>query len=430
MPIPRRLRLAYVVSHPIQYQAPLLRRLALEPDIELTVLFGSDLSTRAYHDEGFGVEVSWDTPLLSGYNFRFLPSLRDPGTVTATTPLSRSLLRALRSTDGSPAFDAVWVHGYASLNALRAIAAAHWLGLPVLVRAESWLGDRPRTKAKLLAKSALLHLLRPFIAANLPIGSHNADYWRTYFGREVPQFTVPYAVDNAFFAERAAQERQRLPELRKELELDPGRPVILFASKLQKRKGAADLLKAYGHLCGGETVAQRPYLVIVGDGEERSHLERLSEDGGLDGVRFVGFRNQTELPRFFALADVFVLPSRHEPWGLIVNEAMAAGCPVVVSSEVGAAPDLISEGVEGFTFPAGDLAGLTQGLTRCFDGSTCLACMGVRAAQRMQRWDFEADIRGLRQALAHTTRLIHPRSALQLHLEPAVKSNPEAARRP
>ena len=414
MPITRRLRLAYVVSHPIQYQAPLLRRLALEPDIDLTVLFGSDLSTRAYRDQGFGVEVSWDTPLLEGYRSRFLPALHDPGTVTATTPFSRSLLRALRSDDGSPAFDALWVHGYASLNAFRAIAAAHGLGIPVLLRAESWLGDRPRGAGRLLAKTAFLRLLRPFIAATLPIGSHNAGYWRTYFRDVVPQFTVPYAVDNAFFAERAATERHRLRELRTELGLDSDRPVILFASKLQRRKGAADLLEAYRRLCDRDITAPPPYLVIVGDGEERAHLEHLCAEAGLDGVRFAGFRNQTELPRFFALADVFVLPSRHEPWGLIVNEAMAAGCPVVVSSAVGAAADLVSHGAEGFAFPAGDLAALTEILTRCFDGSTCLPCMGERAARRMRQWDFEADIRGLRQALAHTTHLIHaelPRQA-------------------
>lgn len=412
MSITRRLRLAYVVSHPIQYQAPLLRRLAQEPDIDLTVLFGSDLSTRAYKDEGFGIEVSWDTPLLEGYRSRFLPALRDPGTVTATTPLSRSLLRALRADDGSPAFDALWVHGYASLNALRAIVAAHGLGIPVLLRAESWLGDRPRGAPKRLTKAAFLRLLRPFITATLPIGSRNADYWQTYFRDAVPQFTVPYAVDNTFFAERTATEHPRLPDLRAELRLDPNRPVILFASKLQPRKGAADLLEAYRRLCNTDTdtdtgtEATLPYLVLVGDGEERTRLQRLCEDAGLDGVRFAGFRNQTELPRFFALADLFVLPSRHEPWGLIVNEAMAAGCPVIVSSQVGAAPDLVSEGTEGFTFPAGDLNALTELLTRCFDGSTCLACMGERAARRMGQWDFEADVRGLRRALSHTTHLI------------------------
>ena len=140
----RRVRLAYVVSHPIQYQAPLLRRIAQEEDIDLTVFFGSDFSVRGYKDEGFGVEVAWDVPLLEGYKSEFLPKVRDNGTVSATTPISRGILKRLRNADGSPKFDAVWVHGYASVNALQTIFSANLLGIPVLLRAESWLGDRVR----------------------------------------------------------------------------------------------------------------------------------------------------------------------------------------------------------------------------------------------------------------------------------------------
>lgn len=400
-------RLAYVVSHPIQYQAPLLRRIAREPDIDLTVLFGSDLSIRGYQDRGFGVEVTWDTPLLEGYRSRFLPALRDPGTVTATTPISRSLLSALRNADGTPAFDALWVHGYASVNSLRAIFAAHALGIPVLLRAESWTGDRPRTAGKLLAKQLFLRSLRPCITATLPIGSHNGAYWRTYFGETMPQFPMPYAVDNEFFAVRAEQGRGTLPELRKQLQLEPERPVILFASKLQVRKRAADLIEAFQLLENTPSGARRPYLVIVGDGEERAALEAFCARSGLMDVRFAGFRNQSELPAFFSLADVFVLPSRHEPWGLIVNEAMASGCPVIVSSEVGAAADLVTDGVEGFVFPAGDVRALASSLERALEDPNTLCDMGVAAARRIANWDFEADVRGLRAALAFATRGFH-----------------------
>src|ERR1700709_799347 len=87
----KKVKVAYLVSHPIQYQAPLLRRIAQEPDIDLTVLFGSDFSVRGYQDKGFGVEVAWDVPLLEGYRYRVLPALRDTGTVSATAPLSRSV---------------------------------------------------------------------------------------------------------------------------------------------------------------------------------------------------------------------------------------------------------------------------------------------------------------------------------------------------
>ena len=401
----RKVRLAYLVSHPIQYQAPLLRRIAREPTINLTVLFGSDFSVRGYKDRGFGVEVAWDTPLLDGYRSEFLRPLRDTGEISPTTPISRGIFRRLQQSDGSPAFDALWVHGYASINSLQAILAANALGIPVLLRAESWLADRMRSPWKLGTKSAFFKLLGKGIAAVLPIGTVNAAYWTHYFGASVPQFLMPYAVNNGYFAELAAAAAPREQELRAELELSPNRPVILFASKLQQRKHADHLLEAYSRFIVDRTPEQRPYLVVVGDGEQRAQLEAYAHHLNLEDVRFAGFRNQSELPRFFQLADVFVLPSRHEPWGLIVNEVMASGCPVIVSTDVGCHADLITDGVEGFVFPVGDITALTQALRRVFSSPETPARMGEAARTRISTWTYEEDVQGLRQALAAITRM-------------------------
>jgi glycosyltransferase involved in cell wall biosynthesis len=400
-----KVRLAYVVSHPIQYQAPLLRRIAQEPDIDLTVLFGSDFSVRGYKDEGFGVEVEWDTPLLEGYRYEFLPRLRDTGGVSPLSPISRGIYKRLRTADGSPAFDALWVHGYASINALQAILAANALGIPVLLRAESWLADRSRSPLKLLAKSLFFSDLRPLISATLPIGSANARYWRHYLGHAMPQFLMPYAVDNAFFARRAQEAVAGEEQLRSELGIEPGHPVILFASKLQQRKHCDHLVEAYAALLRDhDSSGYKPYLVIVGDGEERANLEARCRDLGLTNVRFAGFQNQSVLPRYLHLADVFVLPSRHEPWGLIVNEAMAAGCPVIVSSDVGSGPDLVTNGVEGYSYPVGDILALTSTLSRVLASPETASAMGEAAQRRIAGWSFEEDVQGLRHALAYTTR--------------------------
>lgn len=398
-------RLAYLVSHPIQYQAPLLRRIALEPEIDLTVLFGSDFSVRGYKDHGFGVEVAWDTPLLEGYHSEFLRPLRDTGGVSPTTPTSRGLYRRLQNSDGSAAFDALWVHGYASVNALQGILAANALGIPVLLRAESWLADRARSPWKLVAKMAFFRLLGSGIAGVLPIGTVNSEYWTHYFGSSVPQFLMPYAVNNEYFAQLAEAAAPHEHELRAELRLAPDRPVILFASKLQARKHADHLLEAYRGFIADQAMPDKPYLVVVGDGEQRAALEARTQELGLDDVRFAGFRNQSELPRFFQLADVFVLPSQHEPWGLIVNEAMAAGCPAIVSSDVGCHADLITDGIEGCVFPVGNIAALTHALRRVFASPHSAALMGQHARKRISTWTFEEDVRGLRAALSAVTRM-------------------------
>jgi len=397
----RRVRLACLVSHPIQYQAPLLRRIAKERDIDLTVFFGSDFSVRGYRDTGFGVGVKWDVPLLDGYRHEFLPKLRDNQTVGVASPLNRGIVSRLRGRGGNPGFDVLWVHGYASVNAMHGMVVAKSLGIPVLLRAESWLGDRGRSRLKLALKSAFFAGLKLLVDAVLPIGTLNAEYWRHYFGDDIPQFPMPYAVDNRYFAQRAREARASRAALQAELALDPSRQVILFCSKLQERKHCDHLISAYARLSQLDAAAPNPYLVIVGDGHQRPALERQAAATGIAGIRFCGFRNQSELPRFFDLATVFVLPSRHEPWGLIVNEVMNAARPAIVSDHVGCAPDLIAAGVNGCIYPAGDVAALTGALRRVLDSPGAAEAMGERAFERIQTWSFEEDIRGLRRALAH-----------------------------
>lgn len=402
---PRRVRVAYLVSHPIQYQSPLLRRIAREPGIELTVFYGSDFSVTGYHDKDFGVEVKWDIPLLEGYRHDFLPALRDNGSEGVFSPVSYGIAGRLAGSDGKAAFDVLWVHGYATVNQMHGIVAAKSLGIPVLVRSDSQLKDRPRGGAKLAVKKAFFHGLRHLVDGVLVSGTLNRDYWRHYMGEDFPLFMLPYAVDNEWFQTQTRLAAAGRVELQTELGLEGGRPVILFASKLQTRKLCNELVEAFARLTA-DVGPRKPYLLIVGDGEERGRLEQQVATLGLQDVRFCGFRNQTELPRFFDLATVFVLPARHEPWGLIVNEAMNAALPVVVSDDVGCHPDLITDGVEGFVYPVGDVDALTAALRKTLATPETAAEMGMRALERINHWSFEADIVGLKAALAHVTRRI------------------------
>jgi glycosyltransferase involved in cell wall biosynthesis len=399
----RKVRVAYLVSHPIQYQAPLLRRISREPDIELTVLFASNFSVHQYVDKGFGVDVKWDVPLLDGYDHEFLPVIWDERRTGPTTQFNHGIFRRLLGNKKQAGFDVLWVHGYSTLNALQGMLMAKLLGIPVLLRAESRLTSKEETGLKSDAKALFFGLLRHFVDGVLPIGSSNAEYWRHYLGDGVPQFLMPYAVNNEYFQEQCREASTKRNDLLKQLSLDESRPIILFASKLQNRKRCGDLLEAYLKLSPGNGIEPEPYLVIVGDGEERNALERRAMESGFSSVRFCGFRNQSELPAFFNIATVFVLPSLNEPWGLIVNEVMNAGKAVIVSDDVGCQPDLISDGVEGCVFPAGNIAALTDALRRVLAQSTADA-MGKRALERISQWGYEEDVRGFRQGIAFVTR--------------------------
>lgn len=397
-PPPRRIRLAYLVSHPIQYQAPLLRRIASEPDIDLTVFFASDFSVHGYQDQGFGVDVHWDVPLLDGYKYEFLPSLRDERKQSGPiSQINHGILSRLRG------FDLLWVHGYATANSLHGMLAARALGIPVLLRAESRFRATERNTFKRRLKSLFFQGLGSLVDAVMPIGTFNEAFWSFYLP-DTPRFLMPYAVDNVYFQQMAQSAQPQRDELVRELQLDPSRSVILYASKLLDWKRCADLLEAYLLLIGRDTLRPAPYLVIVGDGDQRASLEERARNSGSPDIRFCGFRNQSELPAFFNLSSVFVLPSEDEQWGLIVNEVMNAGRPVILSDDIGCQPDLIRNGVEGYVYPVRNVAALSEALEKTLYIPGEAERLGRNALDRINQWSFEQDIVALRQAIAHLSR--------------------------
>jgi glycosyltransferase involved in cell wall biosynthesis len=369
--------------------------------LDLTVLYTSDFSLRSYYDKGFGASVEWDVPLLGGYSHEFLPRLLDSHDVSFFRPLNRGIFQRLRR----GRFDVLWIHGYATLNSWIAMAAAKILGIPVLLRTDSTLIDHPRGPVKLALKNIFFHILRRFTYGVLSVGQRNTEYWRHHLGADIPVFSIPYAVDNGFFQERCRAASATREQLSQQLGLERNRLVLLFASKLLARKCCIDLVDAYLELVRRLKLEDGsrplPYLLIVGEGEQRPEIEARLQQAGVEareGVRMLGFRNQLELPRFYDLCDVFVLPSIHEPWGLVVNEAMNAGKAIVVSDQVGCQPDLVEDGDNGLVFPSKNVEALAETLARVLAEPAVCRKMGERSLERIQGFSFDANVQGLMQA--------------------------------
>jgi glycosyltransferase involved in cell wall biosynthesis len=388
------MRLAYLVSHPIQYQVPLLRRVAREPGFEFKVFFQSDFSTKQYYDYGFNRTVQWDIPLLGGYDYEFLPAIGSSQRRSSPRTINYGLGKRLRASR----FDALWVHGYSIPFNWQAMLTARALGIEVWVRDEATLVSHRRSAAKLAAKRAFMELLKLVCEKFLAIGTQNYRYYRHYHIPDERIFMMPYAVDNEFFRARAAAAVSGREKLRRSLEVDPGRPVILYAGKLCYRKNPEVLLEAYTRLSSDGQSEPQPYLLFLGEGELRPKLEARARQTGWSSIKFAGFRNQTELPRFYDLCDVLVLPSVSERFGLVINEAMNAGRAIIASDRVGCAVDLVKEGLNGFIFKAGDAADLAQALDTVLRSPEGCKTMGRQSLQLISRWSLEEDIRGLRQA--------------------------------
>jgi glycosyltransferase involved in cell wall biosynthesis len=353
------------------------------------------MSLNAYADSGFGHSLKWDVPLVDGYRHEFLPGIGRHGVVTAQRPINWGFTSRLTRAR----FDALWVHGYARWVNWIAILCAKARGLRVLVRDEATLFSAERSLMRRRAKRAFFSMLSMAGDAFLAIGSANRDY---YLAHGVPSkriFNMPYCVDNEFFAKGAQEAEVLVAQLRSDLEIEAAQPVILYASKFEPRKRPGDLLLAYEKVIARADPGLKPQLLFLGDGELKASLEAEARRKGLGAVKFLGFRNQSELPRFYALCDVFVLPSTGEPWGLVVNEVMATGKPVVVSDQVGCARDLVHNGRNGFIFPAGDVNALATSLMRVLSNRDETARMGTASREIMAKWSFAEDIEGLRFAL-------------------------------
>lgn len=389
-------RLAYLATHPIQYQAPLLKRIAAEPDVALTAFFESDVSTRGYFDQGFGRTIEWDVKLLDGYRHRMLPALGGVGASVPNfwRPISIGLVRRLLL----GRFDALWVHGYARAHHLGMLSAARALGLRTLLRDEMWEEARHRDAALSANKARLWPLVDLSVSAYLAIGSHNAVYYKSLGVDAGKIFSVPYAVDNAWFRRRIAQAARRSVELRQSLNIAPDQLVFLQPAKLQTHKRPRLSVEAFAQL-QREGLADRAVLLLAGDGEERGALEQAIAAAGLENVRLLGFQNQAEMAALYGLADVCLLPSQWEPWGLAINEAMNGGCAVIASDRVGAAPDLVQHGVNGLVVPHDDQPALNAAIRRLANAPDEARRMGETSLTIIGGWSFEQDVAGLRQAL-------------------------------
>jgi glycosyltransferase involved in cell wall biosynthesis len=243
----------------------------------------------------------------------------------------------------------------------------------------------------------------PQCSAFLCIGKRNRQFYLEKGVTEEKLFEMPYAVDNDFFQARAAQARPNRHALRNSLGLEPDRPIILFAGKLQDHKGAMDLLEAYIRMSPDARTDPNPYLLFVGSGPQQEKLQLRAESTGFNSIRFLGFQNQTQLPALFDLCDLFVLPSRREPWGLVVNEAMNAAKPVVVSDVAGCAPDLVSD-ENGWTFRAGDVTSLHKVMSTALADVKRLEAMGKRSLDRISRYTYQKDVEGLMTAVDWSLR--------------------------
>lgn len=383
-------KVAIITSHPIQYYAPWFCHLTGVYNFYIKVFYLWDFGITQQVDVNFQQPIQWDIPLLTGYEYEFVPNVSaNPGSSHFWGLQNPSLLEQVRAYDP----DAVLLMNYNFASLYNFIWQWNSCKVPLLFRGDS---HRlfPSTGIKEWLRRQFISLIYRHFSACLYVGKANFDYFR-YHG--VPSHTLffsPHAVDNDRFFAQAEEAHHKAILWKQEVGIPENHSVILFAGKFIPKKRPTDLLHAFL-----QANLLQVSLLFVGAGSlERELKEQAAKHSN---IYFAPFQNQTLMPRTYAVADLVVLPSygSGETWGLAINEAMSLSRPVIASSHVGCTQDLIQPYKNGLIFPAGDVSALAACLQYAFSDRERLKTWGEESRKIISHYSYKQATLGLKQAL-------------------------------
>lgn len=379
-------KIAVLQSHPIQYFSPLWAKLSRNKRIAVKVYYCSDSSIKGLLDKQFGQNVKWDIPLLDGYEYQFLKNYSPRPSVTTKFwgLMNWGIFNRLKK--DRP--DIIIIHGWAYFTNFIAFFSAKYLGIKVWLRSESPLNQelkKARWK-RVLKRIFLQHIFFHWVSRFLYIGEQNRRFYRFYNVTDEKMIFSPYCVDNERFKNEYKKLKVQKEWLKENYNIPENHRIVLFSGKFIRKKRPLDLLQAFKML-----KTKNVTLIMVGEGELRTKMENFIEKHSLQNILLTGFVNQSEISNFYAMADVFVLPSAMgETWGLVVNEAMNFHLPLIVSDDVGSATDLVEEGKNGYTYPVGNIDNLSEKLTNILEMSIKQRSeMGEKSARIVKKYSYQ-----------------------------------------
>lgn len=324
-------KLAIITTHPIQYYAPLFKEMAKYCDLQVFYTWGNENLSK--FDPDFGKEISWDIPLLEGYSYKFVENTSsDPSSKGYNGIVNPNLIYEIKTWNPQ----AILVFGWSYKSHLQAIRYFNGK-LPVFFRGDSTLLDEKKS-FNIILRRIFLKWVYSHVDKAFYVGIANKAYFNAHGMGENKLVLAPHAIDNIRFWDNDGKYKLESLAIRKSLHIDVSHVVILFAGKFESKKNPLMLLQAFSELN-----LQNMHLIFVGNGVLESELKHRAKN--IPNVHFMPFQNQSAMPVVYRIADVFCLPSvgPGETWGLAVNEAMACGVAIIVSSKCGCAANLVDQ---------------------------------------------------------------------------------------
>ena len=368
------------------YRIPIFNALAARQEIELHVVFLSESDTSLRQWKVYLEEIQFSYQVLQSFRRRIAGFH-----VLITRGVSGALDRA------NP--EVIVAGGYNYVAMWEAKRWARLRGIPFLLWSESNSQDSRRNLWPVeFAKRKFIDDCQGFVVP----GRSAAEYLAGLGAGKEKIFVAPNAVD----VQRFAKGGEQTPRNRAQMDQSGLPPqYFLYVGRFVRSKGIYDLLKAYSDL--PEDVRQTAGLVFVGDGKERSELMRRSREIRTGCVIFPGFVQRDELPAYYANANALVFPTHSDPWGLVVNEAMACGIPVIATDVAGCTADLVCDGMNGYVVRARHPGQLTQAMLKLVNDPPLRRRMGQAAMNKTQSFTPQAWADGMTRALMNCLGDIH-----------------------
>jgi glycosyltransferase involved in cell wall biosynthesis len=338
-------RLAIITTHPIQYNSPLFQQLTKSKEIQIKVFYTWENSQFEKFDSGFGRKITWDIPLLEGYEYAFIKNVSKK---QDSKHFFRIKNPGLNKEISEWKADAILVYGWTFYSHLKAMIFFKGK-IPVFFRGDSTLLDE-KPGIKSFIRKIVLKCIYSFIDYAFYVGTNNCDYYLLYGLKKDQLFFAPHSIDNKRFANITQEQVEKIKEWKRHLGISEKSIVILFAGKFERKKNPGIILEFAKYIANcGDYSDKSVHFIFIGNGILEDQLMIIASS--LTNVHFFPFQNQSDMPLVYRLGDIFVLPSIYnETWGLAVNEAMACGLPVIVSDKVGCAIDLVQNRNAGFCF--------------------------------------------------------------------------------
>ncbi len=389
----KRYKLAIVASHPIQYQSPLFKALAKDSRFEVMVYYLWDFGiSKKGFDKELNTDIKWDVPLLDGYKYNLLKNYSLKPGPSFFGQINPQIIKELKENN----YDAVLVHGYTTATSWLVFLSRWYTGVKIILRGEADLGKKSGVIKKTIKKTILKTLFKN-IQAFLYSYQLNKEYFLYYGVQDSKLFSLPCAVDNNYFNEYYEKLKFTKDSLKKSIGIQKSEILtFIFVGKFIKRKRTLDILKAAEMLLNKFEFN----ILFIGDGEEKALLEQYVLDHNLPNIYFYGFKNQSELPIYYSVSDVLLLPSEFDPSPKQVNEAMNFGIASILSGGVGTAPDLVKQTESGVIHEIGDVKMISQYMEMFIKDPVKLSEMKNNARNAVSKWSYKEDIDGMFEAIS------------------------------